>query len=39
MAQENIYEELKERIADDPVTLACVEAWESPEQGVAYSPD
>jgi 6-pyruvoyltetrahydropterin/6-carboxytetrahydropterin synthase len=34
-----IYNELKEKLAADPVTLTCVEAWESPHQGVAYSPD
>ena len=33
-----IYEELKEKLAAEPVTLTCVEAWESPEQGVTYSP-
>jgi 6-pyruvoyltetrahydropterin/6-carboxytetrahydropterin synthase len=34
-----IYHELKDRLASNPVTLTCVEAWESPEQGVAYRPD
>ena len=34
-----IYEELKKRLAPEPITLACVEAWESPQTGVAYSPD
>ncbi len=34
-----IYEELKEKLAGEPVTLTCVEAWEAPEQGVAYRPD
>jgi 6-pyruvoyltetrahydropterin/6-carboxytetrahydropterin synthase len=34
-----IYNELKTRLADDPVTITCVEAWESPQQGVAYRPD
>jgi 6-pyruvoyltetrahydropterin/6-carboxytetrahydropterin synthase len=34
-----IYDELKKRLAAEPITLTCVEAWESPEQGVAYSPD
>jgi len=42
-----IYNELKEKLSADPtrpepsrrVTLTAVEAWESPEQGVAYSPD
>ena len=34
-----IYDELKSKLTADPVTLSCVEAWESPEQGVAYSSD
>ena len=34
-----IYSELKEKLSADPVTLTCVETWESPEQGVAYRPD
>jgi len=34
-----IYNELKEKLAADPVTLTAVEAWEAPEQGVAYRPD
>jgi len=34
-----IYNELKEKLAADPITITCVEAWEAPEQGVAYSPD
>ena len=34
-----IYSELKENLSADPVTLTAVEAWESPEQGVAYRPD
>ena len=34
-----IYNELKDRLAAAPVTLTAVEAWESPEQGVAYRPD
>ena len=34
-----IYNELKERLTDEPVTITCVEAWESPEQGVAYRPN
>jgi 6-pyruvoyltetrahydropterin/6-carboxytetrahydropterin synthase len=34
-----IYDELKSKLAGAPITLACVEAWESPEQGVAYRPD
>ncbi len=34
-----IYSELKEKLSTDPVTVTAVEAWESPEQGVAYRPD
>jgi 6-pyruvoyltetrahydropterin/6-carboxytetrahydropterin synthase len=34
----NIYDELREKLAGEPVALTCVEAWESPEQGVAYRP-
>jgi 6-pyruvoyltetrahydropterin/6-carboxytetrahydropterin synthase len=34
-----IYDELKVRLAAAPVSLASVEAWEAPEQGVAYRPD
>ena len=34
-----IYNELAGKMAGEPVELAAVEAWESPEQGVAYRPD
>ena len=34
-----IYNELKEKLSADPVTLTAVEAWETPEQGVAYTPE
>jgi 6-pyruvoyltetrahydropterin/6-carboxytetrahydropterin synthase len=34
-----IYNELKSKLAGAPITIASVEAWESPEQGVAYRPD
>ena len=34
-----IYNELRDKLSADPVTLTAVEAWESPEQGVAYRPD
>jgi 6-pyruvoyltetrahydropterin/6-carboxytetrahydropterin synthase len=34
-----VYNELKEKLGASPVTLTAVEAWESPEQGVAYRPD
>ncbi len=33
-----VYDELKSKLAADPVTLVSVEAWEAPEQGVAYRP-
>jgi 6-pyruvoyltetrahydropterin/6-carboxytetrahydropterin synthase len=31
-----IYNELKAKLAADPVTLLAVEAWETPHQGVVY---
>jgi 6-pyruvoyltetrahydropterin/6-carboxytetrahydropterin synthase len=34
-----IYDELKPRLAGAPVSLSGVEVWESPQSGVAYSPD
>ncbi len=34
-----IYNELQPRLAGDQVSLSCVEVWESPLTGVAYSPD
>jgi 6-pyruvoyltetrahydropterin/6-carboxytetrahydropterin synthase len=34
-----IYDELHTTLAGTPVSLACVEVWESPQSGVAYSPD
>jgi len=34
-----IYDELKQKLAGEPVTLTSVEAWETPEQGVSYRPD
>ena len=34
-----IYHELKPKLAGAPVSLSCVEVWESPQSGVAYSPD
>ena len=33
-----VYQELKSKLAA-PLTLSCVEAWESPTTGVAYRPD
>jgi 6-pyruvoyltetrahydropterin/6-carboxytetrahydropterin synthase len=34
-----IYDELKSKLAAAPITLADVEAWESPTTGVTYRPD
>ncbi len=34
-----IYNELGPKLAGAPVSLVSVEVWESPHQGVAYSPD
>ncbi len=34
-----IYNELRPKLAGAPVSLSCVEVWESPQSGVAYSPD
>ena len=34
-----IYRGLKLKLAGAPVSLSCVEVWESPQSGVAYSPD
>jgi len=34
-----IYDELKLKLADAPVSISGVEVWESPQSGVAYSPD
>lgn len=34
-----LYEELKLKLAGAPVILSEVEVWESPQSGVAYSPD
>ncbi|MDD5037842.1 MAG: 6-carboxytetrahydropterin synthase QueD [Dehalococcoidales bacterium] len=34
-----IYNRLIPKLAGAPVSLWCVEVWESPESGVAYSPD
>jgi 6-pyruvoyltetrahydropterin/6-carboxytetrahydropterin synthase len=33
-----IYDELKVRMAGEPVTIAAVEAWETPQQGIIYTP-
>ena len=34
-----IYNELEPKLAGAPVSISCVEVWESPQAGVAYSPD
>jgi len=34
-----IYKEIKDKLADAPVSLTCVEVWESPNSGAAYRPD
>ena len=34
-----IYDELKRKLAAAPLSISCVEVWESPQTGVAYSPD
>ncbi|MBA7615910.1 6-carboxy-5,6,7,8-tetrahydropterin synthase [subsurface metagenome] len=34
-----IYNEFQPKLAGDPVSLSSVEVWESPQTGVAYSPD
>jgi len=34
-----IYNELGPKLAEAPVTLSCVEVWETPDSWVAYSSD
>ena len=34
-----IYNEFKPKLDSTPVSLPCVEVWESPQSGVSYSPD
>jgi len=34
-----VYNELKPKLAEDAVTISCIEVWESPDSWVAYSPD
>ncbi len=34
-----IYTEMAEKLSAEPIKLVAVEAWETPEQGVVYSPD
>jgi 6-pyruvoyltetrahydropterin/6-carboxytetrahydropterin synthase len=35
----NIFNELKARLAEEPVTISSVEVWESPQTGIIYAPD
>lgn len=35
----SIYEELQRKLAGAPVSLGCVEVWESPQTAVIYTPD
>ncbi|UCH43771.1 MAG: 6-carboxytetrahydropterin synthase QueD [Dehalococcoidales bacterium] len=35
----SIYGELQPRVTTDSVSLSSVEVWESPQSGIAYSPD
>ncbi|MFC2065727.1 6-carboxytetrahydropterin synthase QueD [Chloroflexota bacterium] len=34
-----IYGELQTRLAATPLSISCIEVWESPQTGVIYSPD
>ena len=34
-----VYSKLKSRLMGTPVSISCVEVWESPQTGVSYSPD
>ena len=34
-----IYHELKAKLAGEPVSISAVEAWETPQQGIVYTPD
>ena len=34
-----IYSELQAKLAGIPVSISCIEVWESPQQGVCYSAD
>ena len=34
-----IYEELERKLGTAPLSISAVEAWESPQTGVIYSPD
>jgi len=34
-----IYSELQPRLAGTPVSISCIEVWESPQSWVTYTPD
>ena len=34
-----IYGDLKKKLAATPLSITCIEVWESPQTGVSYSPD
>ncbi len=34
-----IYKEIKDKLADAPISLTCVEVWESLDSGASYRPD
>jgi len=34
-----VYKELKSKMSGAPVSLSCVEVWESPQTGIIYRPD
>jgi len=34
-----IFNELQPKLAEAPISVSCVEVWESPQTGVSYSPD
>ncbi len=34
-----IYDALKEKLAGAPVSISCIEVWESPQTRVTYTPD
>lgn len=34
-----IYQELGPKLAGAPVSIVCIEVWESPQSGVSYRPD
>jgi 6-pyruvoyltetrahydropterin/6-carboxytetrahydropterin synthase len=34
-----IYNELKPKLANAPVSLSCIEVWESPQSRIVYRPD